>query len=101
MTFLDLNKTYGWKTIPYDVSLLPVNRVDFNKDFGLENLTASSINSLKVKLEANDDFAYNYLVSKLGFVASDPAQFEEAMMILVDDIGVLTKSKRKTYKYIC
>jgi hypothetical protein len=35
MTFLDLDATLGWKTIPYDVSLLPIFRVDFEKEFGL------------------------------------------------------------------
>jgi hypothetical protein len=50
MTFLDLEATYG-KPIPYDVSLLPVNRVDFYKDFGLVDLTGASLSDFKAKLE--------------------------------------------------
>ena len=30
MMFMDLDKTMGWKTIPYDVSLLPINVIDFS-----------------------------------------------------------------------
>ncbi|CDW74027.1 UNKNOWN [Stylonychia lemnae] len=70
-------------------------------DFGLNQLTASALKDFKNKLEADDKLTYKYLVAKLGFDPNDSTEYETAMSIYVTDLGLLTKSKRKTYKFIC
>jgi hypothetical protein len=70
-------------------------------DFGLTQLTPSALKDFKNRLEADDDLAYRYLVAKIGFNPDDATEFEQAMDIYVNDLSLITKSKRKTYKFIC
>lgn len=65
MTFVDLQKTYGWTTIP-SISKFPITQVDFSM-FGLEDLTALSLHNFQNKLAADNNLTYEYLIAKLGF----------------------------------
>ena len=71
MIFLDLDKTLGWESIPNDVSEIPVNVVDFEKEFGLKELSGAALNEFKKKLEGDNEMTKRYLTMKLGFKYED------------------------------
>ena len=75
-TSLDITKAYGqdspdWKT-------LPKLTVDFERQYGFEDLTAKEIdNSLdEIYLDGEVVDELEYMSDKLGYDHSDPAQFE-------------------------
>jgi len=44
---------------------------------------------------------YNYLVSKIGYNPNDSQEFEKGMSVYINNLELITASKRKTYKFIC
>jgi len=70
------------------------------KDYQLPDLTAKSLDSFRERLEADKDFALEYLVRKMGFNSKDSDQFDQAIDIYTDKDLVTTK-KHKTGEYIC
>ena len=98
--FLPLEKTYGWKSIPTDISVFPFRRVELSQ-FGLTGLTAQDLSTFQNLLSFNDNLTYKYLVSKVGFNPADAIEFEQGMSLYVNDLQIITASKRKTYKFIC
>jgi hypothetical protein len=98
--FLSLEKTYGWKSIPKDLASIPFRTVEFS-EFGLTDLTAKDLSTFKNQLQVDDKLTYRYLVSKVGYDPSDPVEYEKGMGLYIDDLGIITSSKRKTYKFIC
>lgn len=101
MTFLDLDKTFGMESAPNDINAVPINVVDFSKEFGLKDISAAALSKFKDKLAADNSLTERFMVRKLGFDFNDADQKSEALDILQNDIGILTLSKEKTYKYVC
>jgi hypothetical protein len=82
MEFLNLQPTLGVKNISYE--MLKFFSVDFNKDFGLNNLDPISLATFRKALEAGGDTpTLNYLVSKLGFDPNDSTQLTAGINILI------------------
>jgi tagatose-1,6-bisphosphate aldolase non-catalytic subunit AgaZ/GatZ len=79
---------------------VPFRTVELSQ-FGLTGLTPQDLSAFKNKLAADDNLTYRYLVSKLGFNPSDSQQYEQAMSLYIDEMNLITASKRKTYKFIC
>ena len=100
LTFIELKKTYGWESIPADISLVPFKTVKMSQ-FGLFSLTASAISQFRKNLDANHALAYKYLVSKVGYDPLDPTEFETGMSLYIDKLGIVSATQRKIYKYIC
>jgi hypothetical protein len=69
--FLDLERTYGWDKLPSDLSLFPFREFS-SSVYGLSSLRAEAIKDFKNILDADQNLLYKYLVSKIGFDASDP-----------------------------
>jgi len=69
--FLDLERTYGWDKLPSDLSLFPFREFS-SSVYGLFSLRAEAIKDFKNILDADQNLLYKYLVSRIGFDASDP-----------------------------
>jgi hypothetical protein len=100
MTFLNLNKTLGW-TAPYPkISDWPFTTMDFSASYGLEDLTADSIDSLFNRLKANHTLAINYLVQKVGMDLSDQEQVSYGKYFYISQMGTFD-ANLDTTKYFC
>ena len=100
LLFLDLDRTYGWQSLPTDLALFPFREVSLST-YGLYSLNAEALKDFKNTLNADQTLLYRYLVAKIGYDPTDTTEYDEAMNIYADRIGILTKPAHKTYKYIC
>ena len=98
-TFLQIEKTYNWTHIPSQ-SHWPFIVVDYAADFGLDDLSVDSIDSLKQRMQQNATLTFDYLAKKIGYHAHDADGFEKSMGLYRDDDNVLTDAN-ETYRYFC
>ena len=98
--YLPLEQTYGWKSVPADVTTIPFRRFQFS-DYGLTDFSADSLSAFQNALKADDNLTYKYLVGKVGFNPDDSKEFEQGMSLYINDLGIITANARKTYKFIC
>jgi hypothetical protein len=66
LTFLALEKTYGWTKLPSDLSLYPFREVAMSH-FGLFSLIPEALSDFKNALEKDQTLLYNYMVAKIGY----------------------------------
>jgi hypothetical protein len=90
MMFLLLDSTYGLK-MNTEAASLPFRTVSFT-DFGLYELTPTALKDFKGRLEQSDSLTYNYLTAKLGFDYNSKTEFQQAMKIYVEDLGLITST---------
>eukprot|EP00347_Sterkiella_histriomuscorum_P022332 403330854 len=102
MIFIALEQTYALtkSQITAAKTNLPFRTVTFS-DYGLYQLTAEALHTFKSKLENDDELTYKYSVAKLGFDPNNKTEFELGINLYINDMGLITSSKRKTYKLIC
>ena len=100
LTFLVLDRTYGWDKLPSDIALFPFRQVSISQ-FGLFSLSAIALKDFKNTLEADQTLLYRYLVAKIGYDPNDSTEYDRAMKVYTDRIGIITSPAHKTYKYIC
>ena len=99
--FLALDRTYGWDTLPADLSLYPFRDVSMSQ-FGLFSLSPVALKDFKNTLQKDQSLLYRYLVAKIGYEPTDSMEYENAIeKIYISKLSLVTKSARKTYKYIC
>ena len=53
------------------MSEIPLNVLDFEKEFGLKELSGAALNEFKKKLEGDNEMTKRYLTMKLGFKYED------------------------------
>lgn len=51
--FIELSRTYGWQSVPEDVSLIPFRQVSLSKEYGLYSLNAGAIKDFKNALDSD------------------------------------------------
>ena len=66
MTFLSLNQTYGWESIPDDLDAWPFRTV-YLQQYGVSYFNIEGLMHLQNNLENDKDLFLDYLVSKLGY----------------------------------
>jgi hypothetical protein len=72
--FLNLQDTIGKSSVTYsDLEFLSLNMAT---DYNVSNLDAASLATFRKALEADEAYALNYLVNKLGFDPKDSSQFD-------------------------
>lgn len=98
--FIPLESTYGWKSIPADVSIIPFRTVELSQ-YGLNSFTAKDISTFKNQLEIDADLTYRYLVAKVGYNPSDSTEFAKGLDLYVTDLGMVSATAHKYYKFIC
>lgn len=98
MEFLNLQATYGHDSVAFDE--IEWWSVDFSEMWGLTDIDATSLATFRKRLEDDQDYTLNYLVSKLGFDYNDPAQYQQGMDILTD-ADLVTTNKHHVGEYIC
>ena len=70
--------------------------------YGLTGITAEDLSNFKNKLAGDVNLTYKYLVSKMGFEASDKTEYEKAMALYINDISLISEDdNRSTNKFIC
>lgn len=74
MVFLQVEKTYGWENVPFDYGQWPLVTVDFEKQYGVKDLSAEEIYGLMQRLKNDKDLMKRYMAWKIGFDPSDPEQ---------------------------
>ena len=62
-------------------SQLNFRDLDYATDFGINELTAESIQNFAQKLKENPDLQKEYLIKKIGLDPNDPKEFYTAMKI--------------------
>ena len=87
--FLSLERTYGWDTLPADLSKYPFRDVSLSQ-FGVHSLTAVALKDFKNTLDSDQTLLYRYLVSKIGFDASDSVEYEKGMQIYIERLGIVS-----------
>lgn len=65
MEFLGLEATFGFDSVAYDD--IEWWHVNWSTMWGISDITPTEISEFRKRLEADQDYALNYLVSKLGF----------------------------------
>lgn len=80
-TFLNLEPTIGRDSY---VSLdeLEFRELDFEADFGVKDMTADSILALAHRLQEDEKLHEAYLIRKLGYDPSIPAEVQKSIKIL-------------------
>ena len=80
-TFLNLQPTIGQESyVPLDQ--LEFRELNYESTYGVKDLTAASILDLAKKLSEDEDLHQDYLVRKLGYDPSIPAEVERSFEIL-------------------
>lgn len=69
-------------------------------DFNVDALDAASLAAFRKRLEADETYTLNYLVTKLGFNPNDQSQFDQGLAILTD-MDVVTTTKHHVGEYLC
>ena len=99
ITFLSLDKTFGWTSIPSDITLIPFRQVSFSQ-FGMYTLTAEALKDFKDKLTADNFLTLQFLAAKIGFNPADSSEFGKAIGLYQAD-NIVSDTKQRTYKYVC
>jgi len=97
MEFIDLLPTLGKSSVAYDdltFLTLPLS------DYGVNDITASSLSEFRKDLEDDKDMALEYLTRKMGFNPESEEETEMAYAIY-EDKDLITSGKQKTGEYIC
>ena len=81
MEFLDLNPTFGYTTVPTNLTFYSI---DFASHYSLPSIDALSLADFRKRLEADKDTANDYLVRTLGFDPSNSSEYNQAMNIWKD-----------------
>ena len=96
-TYWDLKPTIGMPTAtPY--SQLKFRDLDYATDFGINELTAESIQNFAQKLKENPDLQKDYLIKKIGLDPNDPKEFYTAMKIYLKK-GLVTMTSDDPPQY--
>lgn len=98
MEFLNVQATIGKSGLSY--SDLEFNSFDLAKDWSQTTIDPIGLDDFRKRLEADNNYTLNYLVSKLGFNPRDGPQFRQGLQILTD-YDVVTRFKHRTGKYLC
>lgn len=69
-------------------------------DFNVDALDAASLAAFRKRLEADETYTLNYLVTKLGLNPNDQSQFDQGLAILTD-MDVVTTTKHHVGEYLC
>ena len=99
MTFLQLDRTYGWTSIPKDITQIPFNQVNFS-NYGLFTLTAAGLNDFKNKLDADNTLALQFMAATLGFNSNNSTEYGKAIK-LYQAQHLVSATTLKTYNYVC
>ena len=97
MEFLNIQSTIGKTGLSY--SDLDFNSFDLTS-WGQKTIDPVGLADFRKRLELDETYTLNYLVSKLGFNPSDGAQFNQGLAILTE-FDLVTTSKHHTGEYIC
>jgi hypothetical protein len=95
MTSLDITSVYGQKSIP-PLSTIPQHTLDFQKDYGLYDLTAASIKNMLFRFSDNFELLKNYLVDKVGY-STKPSDG----LKLYQDWGLINSSLTSGLNFLC
>ena len=87
-TYLNLQPTIGLEK-PLPLDQLEFRELDYAKQYGVKDMTASSILALAATLERDEKMHRDYIIRKLGFEPSSPAESEQALSIMLDK-GIIT-----------
>jgi hypothetical protein len=98
MEFLNVQATIGKSGLSY--SDLEFNSFDLAKDWSQTTIDPIGLDDFRKRLEADNNYTLNYLVSKLGFNPRDGPQFWQGLQILTD-YDVVTRFKHHTGEYLC
>jgi hypothetical protein len=98
MEFLNIQSTIGKSGLSY--SDLDFNSFDLAKDWGQATIDSTGLADFRKRLEIDETYTLNYLVSKLGFNPSDGLQLNQGLKILTD-YDLVTTSKHHTGEYLC
>ncbi len=99
MTFLQLDRTYGWTSIPKDITQIPFTQVNFS-NYGIFTLTAAGLNNFKNKLDADNTLALQFMAAKLGFDPNNSTEYEKAIK-LYQAQHLVSATTLNTYNYVC
>lgn len=99
ITFLALDQTFGWTSIPSDVTLIPFRQVSFSQ-YGMSSLTAEALKDFKNKLAADNHLTLLFLAAKIGFNPADSGELGKAIG-LYQAQNIVSATQQKTYKYVC
>ncbi len=100
LTFVGIEKTYGW-TSPYPpVSQWPWTTLNFSEYLNITDLTPYNIHLLHEKFASDDTLLKRYLSDKVGWDPDVPLEFQKAMG-MYEDFGIITTKTQDTYPYKC
>ncbi len=89
MVFLSLSQTYGWTTLPDDLSKWPYRTLDFTEKYGLKNLSPKSLDAFRVKLQADHNLLFEYLTLKVGFDPNDKKEYAMSKYLHMDYVRLI------------
>ena len=98
MEFLNLQATIGKSSVSYsDLDFYSVNMAE---DYNVTDLDSTTLAKFGKTLEADETYALNYLVSKLGFDPTEKTQFNQGVAVLTSK-DLVTASKHHVGEYFC
>ena len=83
-SYLNLAPTMGKKApmTPYDE--LEWRDLDYQTEFGLEDLTVTGIHKLRLRLQEDQHLQHDFMIRKIGLDPSDPKERNQAFQIFLD-----------------
>jgi hypothetical protein len=99
MTSLDITKVYGKETLP-PLSEIPSFTLDFEKDYGFNDLTVESIKSHIDEFRSDLSPLLNFLSDKEGFDHRDQALLKEGLA-LIESWGLINSKHTDASHFLC
>jgi hypothetical protein len=90
MTFLSIEKTYGWRQPFKPIQAWPWNTLDYQAVVNLTEVTPQGIEQMMLRLKGDATLTKRYLAMKIGYNPDDADEFKKAMEVY-EEFGTITE----------